>query len=99
MRSKLYDMDACLVCGSPYVEWHHVWNASRKPIADREGCLAPLCREHHQGRTGVHQDMAFNRQLRADCQGRWERREMDETGITLDEARERFRSTFYESYL
>lgn len=99
-RKLLYDMDeGCLRCGNPYVEWHHVWNASRRPISDREGCIAPLCREHHQGRTGVHRDMAFNRRLRADCQRRWEAREIEECGISEDEARERFRGRFYESYL
>ena len=74
-KPPLYDMDACLVCKSPYVQWHHVYPSSRRKISDREGCIAPLCREHHQGRTGVHSDRKFDLWLKADCQRRWEQRE------------------------
>ena len=74
-KPPLYDMERCLVCGSPYAEWHHVYPSDRRKVSDREGCIAPLCREHHQGRTGVHQHGRLDSWLRADCQRRWERRE------------------------
>lgn len=48
-------MDNCFVCGSPYVEVHHVMygNANRK-LSDKYGLIVPLCQEHHRGQTGVH---------------------------------------------
>lgn len=62
----------CYVCGSPYVECHHIYGGvGRRPISDREGCWVYLCREHHQGRTGVHRDPAMMRTLREDCERRW----------------------------
>lgn len=100
-RPSLYPDDrTCFVCGSPHVEQHHVYKGSRRPISDREGCTVWLCHAHHQNhRVGVHYDREFDDWLRADCQRRWEQREMDEAGIGQDEARERFGSRFYESYL
>ena len=99
-RSLLYDMEAgCLRCGNPNAEWHHVWNADRRATSDREGCIAPLCREHHQGRHGVHRDMGYNRRLRSDCQRRWEAREVAECGISEEEARRRFMGLFFENYI
>lgn len=90
-KQPLYDMNRCLVCGSPYVQWHHVYPSDRRKISDREGCVAPLCREHHQGRTGVHSDRKFDLWLKADCQRRWMKREH----ATVDD----FRSVFYASYI
>lgn len=90
-KPPLYDMSECLICRSPYVEWHHVYPSSRRKRSDKEGCIAPLCREHHQGRTGVHQNRELDRWLRADCQKRWMKRE----GATVDD----FRALFYCNYL
>jgi hypothetical protein len=53
-------MDYCLVCGSPYVEIHHVmFGTANRKLSDKYGLVVPLCHEHHRGRTGVH----FNRDL------------------------------------
>lgn len=96
----LYDMDqGCLMCDNPNAEWHHVYSASRRPISDREGCIAPLCRYHHQGRNGAHGNAKVNAWLRSDCQRRWEAREMREFGISAEEARTRFMSVFYENFV
>lgn len=62
-RKKLIDSpewnagDVCVVCGSPYVQKHHIMygTASRKK-ADRYHYILPLCREHHTGATGIHHD-------------------------------------------
>lgn len=94
-KPPLYAMDSCVVCGSPYVEWHHVYPSARRRASDREGCVAPLCREHHQGNTGVHRDRTLDEWLKADCQRRWEERE----GLAGDEAHDAFRRIFYVSYL
>ena len=100
MRTNLYaNVEGCYVCGYTYVEHHHVYPSSRRPISDEEGCVAPLCREHHQGRSGVHSDRRLDRWLKAECQRRWEAREIEEFGIGKEEARERFRRRFYDSYV
>lgn len=53
-------MDNCFVCGSPYVEVHHVfYGTAKRKLSDKYGLIVPLCEEHHRGQTGVH----FNRDL------------------------------------
>ena len=50
------DMDHCYVCGSPYVEIHHVMHgtANRK-LADKYKLILPLCATHHRtGRSCPH---------------------------------------------
>lgn len=76
-KPSLYgDERVCRICGNPNVELHHVYGGvGRRIVSDREGCVVYLCHEHHQGRTGVHQNKAFREWLRADCQKRWEERE------------------------
>lgn len=92
-RSLYSDERECWVCGNPYCECHHVYGGvGRRPVSDREGCWLYLCREHHQGRTGVHQDAEFREWLRADCQRRWEEREGEE-------GHDAFREVFGISYL
>jgi hypothetical protein len=89
----------CLRCENPNVEWHHVYPSDRRPRSTEEGCLAPLCRYHHQGKGGVHQLRRFDFWLKADCQRRWEEREMREFGVDQDEARRRFMVLFFENYI
>lgn len=50
----------CVVCGSTYVEMHHIYHgtANRKQ-ADKYGYIIPLCREHHTGNNGIH----FNKEM------------------------------------
>lgn len=50
-----FGKENCIVCGSPYVQIHHVFHgtANRKK-ADKWGYVIPLCAEHHTGQTGVH---------------------------------------------
>ena len=49
----------CVVCGSPYVEKHHIFCGSYRKAADRRGYIIPLCREHHTGNNGIH----FNKEM------------------------------------
>lgn len=94
-RSLFSDERQCWLCGNPNVEKHHVYGGvGRRPVSDREGCWLYLCHEHHQGRTGVHQDKAFRAWLREECQRRWEERE----GLYGQEAHDRFRELFGVSY-
>lgn len=82
----------CFICGLPYVEQHHIYPSSRRPISDREGATVFLCHEHHQGRHGVHSgDRTLDLWLKRDCQRRWMKREH----ATVDD----FRKVFYANYL
>ncbi|MCR6096890.1 HNH endonuclease [Salipaludibacillus agaradhaerens] len=45
--------DACAVCGSPYIEMHHILYRSHNGRGKWRN-LIPLCPEHHRGKTGVH---------------------------------------------
>jgi hypothetical protein len=76
-KPSLYPTErVCFICKTPLnVEQHHIFKASRRPISDREGATIFLCHEHHQGRTGVHNDSRFDAWLKRDCQRRWEARE------------------------
>lgn len=97
-RGSLYPprSEGCWLCGNPLVEQHHVYGGvGRRQVSDREGCTVFLCREHHQGMRGVHQDARLMEWLRQDCQRRWEERE----GLEGEEAHEAFRAVFGSSYL
>ena len=96
-KPSLYNSreDGCWLCGNPNVEEHHILPSSRRPISDREGLTIYLCRNHHQGPMGVHQDKQLDKWLRADAQRRWEQRE----GLEGKEAHDAFRKVFYVSYL
>ena len=83
--------DGCFICHSPYTECHHIYPSSRRPISEREGCTVRLCREHHQGQTGVHRDHELDLFFRTDCQRRWMRRE----GLDGEDGIEAFRETFH----
>ena len=92
-KPSLYpDNHECFICRSPYVELHHIYPSSRRPISDREGATVWLCHLHHQGPHGVHSgDRRFDRWLKADCQRRW----MERENATADD----FREVFYDNYL
>ena len=50
MKSVLTnDTEHCFVCGSPYVECHHVVSGrGRRKVADKYHLTLPLCRFHHE---------------------------------------------------
>ena len=86
-----YDMGNCMVCGSPYVQVHHVFygTANRKQ-ADKYGLVVPLCQEHHTGQTGVHFNKKFDLFLKKEGQRKFEQ----EYGNGKD-----FRTIFGRNYL
>ena len=58
-------MDNCFVCGSPYVEVHHViYGTANRKLSDKYGLIVPLCHEHHRGQTGVHFNRDFDISLK-----------------------------------
>ena len=85
------DMSHCLICGSPYPEWHHAcFGTADKRIADKYGLIVPLCMEHHRGRTGVHQCRAVDLQIKQLAQRTFE----EKVG-----GREEWMSLFGRNYL
>ena len=58
-------MDNCLICGSPYVEVHHImYGTANRKLSDKYGLVVPLCQEHHRGNTGVHFKRSLDLQLK-----------------------------------
>lgn len=66
-------MDNCFVCGSPYVEVHHVmYGSANRKLSDRYKLVVPLCPEHHRGNTGVHFKRDFDVSLKRLAQEKFE---------------------------
>lgn len=96
-KPSLYPIDeGCYLCGAPFTVTHHIYPGyGRRDVSDREGCTIRLCPIHHNmSRAGIHFDRQLDKQIRMDCQKRWEARE----GIT-DLEHNAFRALFHESYL
>ena len=66
VKSIIVDcMDNCFVCGSPYVEVHHImYGTANRKWSDKYGLVVPLCQEHHRGQTGVHFKRSFDLNLK-----------------------------------
>ncbi len=85
------DMESCFVCGSPYVQVHHIlYGTSNRKISDKLGYVAPLCQEHHTGSHGVHFNKALDLHLKKLAQKHFE--------ANLGN-RNAFRDMFGKSYL
>lgn len=64
----------CFVCGSPYVEEHHVIHgvANRK-LSEKYGLKVWLCPLHHRdSKYGVHFDKEFDEELKKFAQTKFE---------------------------
>ena len=77
MKSIMQDEDEprCYVCGCrTNLERHHVMSghANRK-LSERYGLTVMLCRDHHTGSIGVHQDYILKERLEKDAQRAFER--------------------------
>lgn len=87
MESIICNDKECFVCGSPYVEKHHIYKGVKcRKIADKEGLWIWLCREHHNK---IHQDRDCDLLLMKLGQQKFE-----ET-----HTRDEFREKFIKSYL
>lgn len=70
---RINGMKECIVCGSPYVEIHHIFHGTgRRQISDKYGYVVPLCRRHHTGPEGVHFNRAFDLELMRKAQDHFE---------------------------
>ena len=87
MESIICNDKECFVCGSPYVEKHHIYKGVKcRKIADKEGLWIWLCRTHHEK---IHNDRECDLLLMKLGQQKFE-----ET-----HTREEFREKFIKSYL
>ena len=72
----------CIVCvhfemGQTPANLHHVRRGQGKGQRASDWLVIPLCREHHQGKTGVHGSEFYTR---------WKADEMDLLAWTLEQA-------------
>lgn len=75
MKSILQRHRRCLVCGSPDVEEHHVFEGSRRKASEEYGMKVYLCPRHHRGRPdGAHADADFAAFLKQEAQKAFEKR-------------------------
>ncbi len=90
MKSILQKHKRCLICGSPYVEEHHVFEGSRRQVSEAYGMKVYLCQTHHRGRPeGVHANTDFAAWLKKSAQQVFERKH----------GHDRFMQVFKKSYL
>lgn len=67
------DMGHCMVCGSPYVQIHHVmYGTANRKLSEKYKLKVPLCQEHHTGNAGVHFNRSFDMKLKKLAQERFE---------------------------
>lgn len=63
----------CWVCGKTIgLERHHVMPGPNRKLSERYGLTVYLCREHHTGTTGVHNNRQLDLALREEAQKRFE---------------------------
>lgn len=80
----------CWVCGRVTgLEKHHVMGGPNRRWSEKYGLTVWLCREHHTGTTGVHNDRDLSLQLRQAAQVAFER----------DHTREEWMRIFGRNYL
>ena len=91
MNSIMQKDERCYVCGcTQNLEVHHVMSgtANRK-LSERYGLVVFLCRDHHTGRIGVHQDIFLKNRLERDAQRAFE----------MEYGHARWMQVFRENYL
>lgn len=80
----------CWVCGRVTgLERHHVLGGPNRKWSEKYDLTVWLCREHHAGTTGVHNDRDLSLQLRQAAQVAFER----------DHTREEWMRIFGRNYL
>ena len=82
--------DCCIVCGLPGAELHEVFHGPNRQNSIRYKMQVRLCEDHHRtGKSAVHNDKAFDRQLKEQYQAIFE----------VAHTREEFTAIFGRNYL
>lgn len=90
MKSIIQTNKECWVCGSPYVELHHViYGTAKRRLSDKYGLTVYLCHKHHTGEEGVHFNPVLDKTLKQLAQKKFEE----------IYSRETFMNVFKKSYL
>ena len=90
MKSIIQSNKECWVCGSPYVEVHHViYGTAKRRLSDKYGLTVYLCHKHHTGEEGVHLNPVLDKTLKQLAQKKFEE----------IYSRETFMNVFKKSYL
>lgn len=67
------DEPCCYICGrTRELELHHVMSGANRKLSTKFGLVLFLCREHHTGKLGVHQDYIMKERLEKDAQKAFE---------------------------
>ena len=91
-KSIITDKQCCVVCESPYIEWHHcLHGTANRAKAEKYGLKIPLCNLHHTGGPlAPHKNSKIDLSYKALAQNVFEKK----CGT-----REDFRKEFGKSYL
>lgn len=67
---KFHNEKYCWFCGSTRnLHLHHIfYGTANRKISDREGFVAYLCYEHHEGNQGVHHNRDNDLILKRECE-------------------------------
>lgn len=84
MKSILQNERVCFVCGSPYVEEHHIFpGVGNRKKSEELGLKVYLCHEHHQGNTGAHKNKILRERLQKYAQMKFEETHTHEQWMKL----------------
>jgi len=75
-KSILSNRRECLICGNVSgLHRHHVfYGTANRRKSEADGCWCYLCVRHHNGsENSVHYNKIMDRNLKKDCQRRWEK--------------------------
>lgn len=88
--------DYCIICSKPRTDVHHlVYGNAKRRLADADSLTVPLCREHHEA---MHNDKGMQVMSHIAGQLFYERNKCA-SGMSVEDARESFRSRYGVSYL
>jgi len=88
----------CIICNKP-AEQHHIFKGVKhRHLADEDGLILPLCKEHHTGNMSVHQKKELNVLCQIIGQLAYEKKKCAE-GMSEEQARREFMLRYGKSYL
>lgn len=65
-------LDRCFLCGQPSVEIHEVfYGVANRSKSKEDGMCLPLCRDHHNGKNGVHNDSYIDLKVKQFAEKVW----------------------------
>ena len=89
----------CVICGKPVVEQHHIFKGvKQRHLADEDGLILSLCKEHHTGNMSVHQKKELNVLCQIIGELAYEKKKCAE-GYSEDAARDSFRMRYGKNYI